>query len=1250
MKLKTIAKLFGAAERDATLPSWFRWYLDHMPVRENVYGTLVGLGLNGTQANVIIERIWPQVAFIQQEAIDLAKAGNESGAIAKLNAAASLAERLAREAAEHERLLGRGIEPEPPRAMEERDMAAQYGKADWPRQVVERDNYILINDYLGAGFAQAHPELVEELTQIAADYLAARPAVAFDGLWAYTYDALKKMYPARRRGIEVGGGVIEAAEDINTSLIWDIPMWKDIHNSLARNLANRLNIDEYVTDELNKLGFASYDDVREYMWQAAVLITTDIAQTALSLAPSGLTEEERINEVLASVENEAKRRINEMIAQLRVPEPEGYQGVGTEELIKQALIQLDQTGLSHETLVWIEQKDWYPEALRAVQQTPYNDLALDLLRKSIERAALGYERSFSYKYKTLWPYGPKKTGGGMVEASTIAKMFGANTDVREPTTADFLEQLNLYLDGIGFGYGAISILDDTIAVLQRMWDKFLATAWETAKEKHPTDAFDAFSEMFFLQRADVQEIIHDTLARNMREISLTSTEMENYRRMAEVTLRDYIHRYRPLSYAKLERLLQWGMEAWEKTIRSPEHKLDYDYALIQAKQMVDQSAVKQFKPEIELAPFSEQIMKEKTGGGIMSPKLLSLRSILMAAASLGDLLSLLRKVKEPTKEVTAAIKKLEGMVAKYDEGAKLEDVGTASMKRILANLKKVPKPTADNPRTRVLKSIKLLEDLLKTKVSSAVLQASIVQVARILKAVEEPTEEVKAAIKLADQLAKSYEEGGPQKYGKVVSVEGMTKLLKMLEAIEEKPDPVVKAVAALKKLLGAEEEKAVVPGERGELPSYGLAKLETALKPGVYRARLIRAGEALDGTTWPEEQLKIAFEKGYFEGVPVNAISYTGNYGPDIEYHLPLDTEIAGKVVGNQVGFIKDAKWDDEEHAGYGFVYITETERRNLIDAMLEQGIDTPGMSIYADGMKDENDIVTGINGVTSMDLVTFPAADGAILSQALTSSVKEWGEMRKKLRTAAPEQQDRRPWTQTPWPKAKTDDGDGRVSRQKVKIWVGEGWEGGGLGDSTSEAFKRGGDELADKAVEAATDVAYAECQRLVNTGMDVDKALDTMSMADNSLMIQAMKAALKAVGLTQEDVWREQVFGAKKTGGGIMSPTALEQRLDVVEKISQGLNERVAQADVDGMIEMKLQASKLPDKVQAALRGQLLGKQLTEAEVDSFIKFQQGITDDLATELAATAHVTLGGGVLPGEGKDTLEGALTALFEKQK
>lgn len=1049
MKLKTIAKLFGAVVEDdysgsPELPGWFRWYLDHMPVRENVYGTLIDLGLNGTQANIIIERIWPQVATIQQEAIALAKAGNESGAIAKLNEAASLAERLARETAD-ERLLGMGIESEPSRAMEERSMAEQYGaekgpfdfawinnaarqifeglfqgnlpaearqafeaflnkdlreawriednkgtdypaetmewlpnalyelagryganvgvaykigdqvaKTDWPRQVVERDNYILINDYLGAGFAQAHPELVEELMRIAADYLAARPDVTFDNLWAYAYDALKKMHPAPRRGIEIGGSVMKA-------------------------------------DPIKKMFGA-----RERL------------QTAL---------------------------------------PDGEMPIRRSTVTPGRIHPLP------------EKKDWPSEVVERDRYIIIND----------------------------W------MGVGFAEAHP-----------------------------------------ELVKVLKEAAASYLAI--------HPDIEFD-----------DLGAYVYEVL----------------------------------------------------KTIY-PSKK-------------------------------STKTKDEKTGGGVM--KLLSLRSILMAAASLGDLLSLLRKVKDPDKEVTAAIKKLEGMVAKYDEGAKVEDVGTAAMKRILTQLKKTPKPTEDRPRTRVLKAIKLLEDLLKTKVGSAVLQASIVQVARILKAVDEPTEEVKDAVKLADQLAKSYEEGGPKKYGKVVSVEGMTKLLKILEAIEEKPDPVVKAVAVLKKLLGAEEEKPVTPGERGALPSYGLAKLETALKPGVYRARLIRAGEALDGTTWPEDQLKAAFEKGYFEGVPVNAISYTGNYGPDIEYHLPLDTEIAGKVVGNQVGFIKDAKWDDEEHAGYGFVYITEAERRNLIDAMLEQGLDAPGMSIYADGMKDENDIVTGINGVTSMDLVTFPAADGAILSQALTASVKEWGALRKKLQAGEPTVA-----------AATSDAGGTEVGAAAAKRTPKQHF--GRIYSKTVAISKKYLAEWIDELHGYVFEGELADTkENHAAIQAEIDKIIQTLTKSTYSKTEadRVWGTAEKALWRVADRLWEAQEGKQAKTGGGIMSPTALEQRLDVVEKISQGLNERVVQADVDGMIEMKLQASKLPEKVQTALRGQLLGKQLTEEEVDSFIKFQQGITDDLAVDVAENAHVTLDGAILPGEGKDTLKGALTALFEKQ-
>ena len=116
------------------------------------------------------------------------------------------------------------------------------------------------------------------------------------------------------------------------------------------------------------------------------------------------------------------------------------------------------------------------------------------------------------------------------------------------------------------------------------------------------------------------------------------------------------------------------------------------------------------------------------------------------------------------------------------------------------------------------------------------------------------------------------------------------------------------------------------------------------------------------------------------------------------------------------------------------------------------------------------------------------------------------------------------------------------------------------------------------------------------------------------------------------------------------MMDQTALEKRLDSVEKISRGLNERVVQADIDGMIDQKLQASKLPASVQGALRTQLTGKQLDEKEVQSFIGFQQDICDKLAVTVEANAGVTLEGGLLPGkDGEDTLEGAVKALFDSQ-
>jgi len=117
-------------------------------------------------------------------------------------------------------------------------------------------------------------------------------------------------------------------------------------------------------------------------------------------------------------------------------------------------------------------------------------------------------------------------------------------------------------------------------------------------------------------------------------------------------------------------------------------------------------------------------------------------------------------------------------------------------------------------------------------------------------------------------------------------------------------------------------------------------------------------------------------------------------------------------------------------------------------------------------------------------------------------------------------------------------------------------------------------------------------------------------------------------------------------KVGGGMMT---LEQRLSETERIAQSLNQRVAQADTDQMIDQKLQASKLPESVRGAVRAQLIGKQVSQAETEQFIGLQQRICAGLETGLAAKAGVTLEGGMLPGNDDDTIDGALNNLFESQ-
>jgi len=645
----------------------------------------------------------------------------------------------------------------------------------------------------------------------------------------------------------------------------------------------------------------------------------------------------------------------------------------------------------------------------------------------------------------------------------------------------------------------------------------------------------------------------------------------------------------------------------------------------------------------------------KTGGAMMKAGL-SLKRLLMAATSVGDLIALLKQIRNPPAEVAKELDKLEKSIAKYE--AKYEQEYDESklkplLKSLLKVLKSVPAPTEDRPRTRIQRAIKMVEELLGNNVKGATLMASIDDVLKILNSIENPDEDIKNALKLAKQLKEEYETGGAQNYGHVVSVECLTKLLGMLDKMENKTEPVKKAIAMLKKMLGLDTEK--IP-EYGNLPTYGTSKVESAIKPGVYKARLIKAGEALDGKVWTKESLRDALDKGLFDGVPLNVITYSGSYG-DLEYHLPEDSSLAGSISGNQVGFVKEPWWDDTDDAVYGYVYITDPSRRELIDTMLSEGVDAPGLSIYAEGTLD-GDKVTKIDKVYSMDMVTFPAAGGQIVSQALTAAVKDWGRRLKAMQ----------------WPGAggsvetvpesgKSESGTTpRISRQHVldvltsdnNILIND-WLGSGMAEKYPDLVlglaKKGYEWLKAHPNASDEDLWVYMHQQLK------DASAPMLGRISNDTLANYLANKFWGVYKEQEAAENAYKYGdygssesaqasSEKTGGGLMKAAVLE-RFNDVERIARTLDHRVKLADTEAMIEQKLSASRLPDAVKQSLHEQLSGKILTAAEVDSFIKFQQKVVDDLAAQ-AAQSGVTLEGGLIEEEG-DTLEDSL-AKFLKVK
>ncbi len=511
---------------------------------------------------------------------------------------------------------------------------------------------------------------------------------------------------------------------------------------------------------------------------------------------------------------------------------------------------------------------------------------------------------------------------------------------------------------------------------------------------------------------------------------------------------------------------------------------------------------------------------------------------------------------------------------------------------------------------------------------------------KLLQAVTNPSDELKTIIKRVEKIIKNQEAGEkPGEYGHVVDVKALEGILKALNALDDKPAEVEQAIKELRELLG-EDENSKPP--LGNLPGYGVSEIKGSQRPGTYRARLIRAGDALNGLRWTEDALKQAVDSGLFEGVPINVITYTGRYG-DVDYHL-ADESLAGQIVGNQVGFVKDATWDPNDRAVYATAWITDTDRRSLIDTIIEQGAKPIGLSIYATGLTDENNNVLEITDVGSMDMVTFPAADGAIVER-LTAALKKFriepilgaGEVSDKV-----DQGDNGQKTDVKLPdlepQPQTDTSGDKVTGMVKDAYL----------DRISAYVKAA---LGD---EHSSDVDAIVAQVISDTASYVSQNIesgDLVSFIEKAGYYYAMGKANTAIAeyfrthsneepQKQEGNNQPTSEGAEssnennsgdqsnesKLGGGSMDAKTVAMIGNLHRRLSE-LEGRVREVDSDEYAAQQLTASGLPKQVQELVRQELRGKDATAEEIDGVVQFTSRLAEVLEAGLVSKAGVHIDG-----------------------
>lgn len=202
--------------------------------------------------------------------------------------------------------------------------------------------------------------------------------------------------------------------------------------------------------------------------------------------------------------------------------------------------------------------------------------------------------------------------------------------------------------------------------------------------------------------------------------------------------------------------------------------------------------------------------------------------------------------------------------------------------------------------------------------------------------------------------------------------------------------------------------------KKAKLKFYNAATIELLEAEGkkglVWRLAVIKTGWSKNGKFYPAEVLEAAVPR--FEGATVNAFKFSGEF----HNHLPSGTSEqnpAGFAL-NVEGWLEDAKFESlesyglEGHGITALFNVTDPKLAETLRSAWEKGKkDLLGFSIDAEGKMARGDaeglsglIVTSIDKVNSLDVVSQPAAGGQLLRivASLDNPIKKENTMLRRL------------------------------------------------------------------------------------------------------------------------------------------------------------------------------------------------------------------------------------------------------------